>query len=340
MKIMILGASYGQINAINKAKSLGLKVLAVDFYKDSIGKKIADEVGLASTFDFEGCFKIAKEKNIDAIITTATDQPVYTVSRISNRLGLFSFLDVETAHKVTNKKLMKNEFTKANIPTVDYRVIHRSFTKADIKGLDFPVVVKPLDSQGQRGVYKLNSFEDIKRYFDKVISFSRENEILVESYYKNDEITVSGWANDGTAKILTITDRITFDNEKYIGICLSHEFPSRYIPTHLEEITRITNDLVDAFCIKNGPIYFQMFIGDQGIKVNEIACRIGGAYEDEFIPFLTGIDILKMQIDASIGRDIDYEKLNNYSIKDNNKHISVHLFFAKKGNIKKISYKK
>ena len=44
-----------------------------------------------------------------------------------------------------------------------------------------------------------------------------------------------------------------------------------------------------------------------------------------------------MQIDASIRKDIDYEKLNNYSIKENNKHISVQLFFAREGKIKIMS---
>lgn len=333
MKLMILGASYAQLNAIKRAKQEGLSVLVTDYYDDSVGKQIADEHGFASTFDVEETFKIAKEKKVDGIMTTGTDQPVLTVSKVANLLGLPTFLNNEIAYRVTNKKAMKRLFTENNIPTVDYRILEQDFDDEVLAGLDFPVVVKPLDSQGQRGIYKLNTINEIREHFDLVLKYSREKEILVETYYDNEEITVSGWVKNRQGKILTITDRITFDEEDKMGICLAHEFPSKHLSANKDAIQRITHQIVEAFSIKEGPIYFQMFIGKEGIKVNEIACRIGGAYEDEAIPILTDVDILKMVIDYSIGQPYDVTALNAYNFEENNKFASIQLFFLKEGKI-------
>ena len=157
---------------------------------------------------------------------------------------------------------------------------------------------------------------------------------LVEEYYENDEITVSGWVENDNTHVLTVTDRVTYDNYPSIGVCTAHDFPSKHFKSYAKEIIEITKNIVKSFKIHNGPIYFQMLIGKEGIKVNEIACRIGGAYEDEFIPHLTGIDILDMVIDYSLGENIDYTRLREYEVLNNNKKLSVQLLFAKPGTIK------
>ncbi|GMQ58249.1 ATP-grasp domain-containing protein [Vallitalea sediminicola] len=337
MKLMILGASGAQLNAIKRAKELGNKVVVTDYCTNSPGKLIADECGLASTFDFEETMKVAIDTKIKGIMTTGTDQPVYIVNKVADELGLPKFLSVDTAYAVTNKRVMKEKFLEAGIPTPDYRIIKKDFKDSQLEGLKFPVVVKPFDSQGQRGIFKLNTVEDVRLHFDDVIKHSREESILVESYYKNDEITISGWVRNGQAKVLTITDRVTFDNDKYIGICSSHEFPSKHYKQYKDEFIQLTEKIVDVFKIGEGPIYFQLFVGDEGIKVNEIACRIGGAYEDEFIPLITGVDILKMVIDSSMGQDIDYLPLDDYDIENNKNYLTVQLFFANSGTVESIT---
>jgi len=333
VKLMILGAAYAQLNAIKRAKSDGLTVLVTDYLEDSIGKKHADEHELASTFDAEVTLEVARKHQINGIMTTGTDQPVLTVTKVAHALELPAFLSIQTAYAVTNKRAMKQIFTHKGIPTADYRIIRSNFLDEELAGLNFPVVVKPLDSQGQRGIFKLYTAEAVRRYFNEVLAHSREEEILVEAYYENDEITISGWVKEGKAKILTVTDRVTFQEEGKIGICLSHEFPSKHLNNHREEIKALTNQIVEAFNINEGPIYFQMFVGKEGIKVNEIACRIGGAYEDEVIPLLTGVDILKMTIDFSLGKVYANESYELYNLDQNKCYASIQLFFLREGKI-------
>ena len=331
MKLLILGGGSGQLSSIKKAKEMGHQVIISDYYKDAPGKKYADFSENISTFNVEGNIKVAKKYNIDGIMTVGTDQPVLTAAKVAVKLDLPTYLKEETAKAVTNKREMKKTFSKCNIPTVNYKIIDKNFTNNELKSISFPVVVKPLDSQGQRGIFKLNSISEIRNHFSEVVSYSRENEILVEEYYDSNEITISGWVNKGNLNLLTITDRVTYENKSHIGICSAHIFPSKYLKKYYNKIKNISKKIVNSFKIKNGPIYFQMLIGKEGIKINEIACRIGGAYEGDFMPWLTGIDIIKMMINISLGQKIDTKNLNNYNIMENSKWLSVQLFFAKPG---------
>lgn len=338
MKLLVLGGGHCQLNAILKAKDQGHSLIISDYYEDAPGKAFCDYKELVSTFDVDGNIDIGKRYSIDGVITLGTDQPVYTASKVQEALDLPFLIDSKTAKAVTNKKIMKTIFKENFIHTAKFTFIKRDFKDKDIADLKFPVVIKPLDSQGQRGVYKLNSIKEVRNSIDKTLSYSRENEILIEEYYENDEITISGWVEENKVYVLTVTDRVTYNNYPLIGICTAHNFPSKHLFSNYNEIMDITRQLVKSFNIHNGPIYFQMLVGKEGIKVNEIACRIGGAYEDLFIPYLTGIDILDMLIKSSLGvtSDLSISNIKKYNILDNNKKLSVQLLFAKPGKIKDI----
>lgn len=337
MKLLVLGGSNVQLNAVKRAKEKGHTVIVSDYYEDAPAKRLSDYGEPASTFDVEANIETAVRYAVDGVMTLGTDQPVYTAARVAEECGLPSPISVGTAKAATNKKVMKGIFTDNGIPTVNYRIIGKDFCDREIEGIRFPVVVKPLDSQGQRGVYKLDSMAGIRAVFSQVLSFSREKEILIEEYYPSDEITISGWVHNRRLYLLTVTDRICYNNYPHIGICIAHNFPSRFLSEYHCEIKQISERIVNAFDIPEGPVYFQMLIGDQGIKVNEIACRIGGAYEDVFIPLVTGIDILNMLIEASLGGSYDTTALKGYSLSENKKPVTVQMIFAEPCTIKSMN---
>lgn len=337
MRLLILGAGSCQLNAIKKAKNMGLEVVTSDYYPDAPGKAYADYSDMTSTFDTTGILQIANKYNVNGIMTMGTDQPVYTCAYAAHHLSLPTLIDIKTAKAVTNKKIMKSIMVEHTIPTTKHACITKNFDDSILNDFNFPVVIKPLDSQGQRGVFKLKSIEEIRKHFDITLSFSREHTILVEEFYDSDEITVSGWVHNNKLIVLSVTDRLTFTSGSVIGISYGHMFPTKYFNDYYNDIEGISNNLVNAFKIKNGPIYFQMLIGEEGIKVNEIACRIGGAYEDEWLPLVTDIDILDMVINSALGRPYLTDSLLKYNIRNNHQFLSVQLFFAREGKIKYIT---
>ncbi len=331
MKFMVLGGSNCQVALIKGLIERGHEVVLCDYFINPPGNRFSVIKEDISTFDVDGIVEAAKRHNLDGILTAGTDQPVYTGALASEKINLNFYIDSSKAKMLTNKKFMKKIFTNHNIPTVDYRYITKNYTTEDIKGLDFPVVIKPFDSQGQRGVLKIESLEKLEELIDETFSFTEEDEILIEEFYENDEITVSGWVIDGKTHILSITDRVTFDLDPHIGICTSHNFPSKHYEKHGEEIIWITKSLVNAFEITSGPIYFQMLVGEKGVLVNETAARIGGAFEDVYIKHLTGVDMHTLLINDTLKKE-NILKSENY-VNETTEKLNVVLFFAKPGKI-------
>ena len=123
------------------------------------------------------------------------------------------------------------------------------------------------------------------------------------------------------------------DNGNRIGICIAHNHPTIHLNRYVKEVKTITQQIVEAFEIMEGPLYFQYLIGAKGIRVNEIAMRIGGAYEDVTIPIISGIDILGMVKDSVMGLELDYKGLENYDFTKDGKFISTQMFFVEKGRV-------
>jgi len=328
MKLMMLGASTAQLQGILKAKSLGYQVLTCDYLKDAVGHLYSDEQCYTSTFDVAGVSCAAKAYKVDGIMTMGTDQPVYTSAVASELLALPTFLSPEVALSVTHKKVMKEKFDALGLPTVAYKIFHRDDGIDALSDIEFPVVIKPVDSQGQRGIFFCQRPEEVILHVEEVLMYSREAYLLVETYYPHEEVTLNGWVEKGQATILSITDRVTFDNVERLGICLAHRFPTKFRETHGQELISLTHKIVEGFGIMNGPIYFQFLIGNQGVKINEIACRIGGAYESVYLPDITGFDLCDAVVKKTMGLSLDVSSLNAYKFMDTKAHRSVQLFFA------------
>jgi len=309
---------------------MGHYVIAADYNQWTEGKALADAQIVADAFDYQAILNGAIAHQIDGIMTVGTDQPVRIVNQVAETLDLPHFLDSDTAIWVTNKREMKMRFSQFKIPTSPYAIVNRSFSSASITGVKPPYVIKPIDSQGQRGIFKVDTIDEIRMHIEAVLKHSRCDEILVEQYYESTEVTVSGWVSNGHAHIFTVTDRVSFPADARLGVCIAHQYPSMHQSSYGEKFDDITQSLCNCFHIENGPIYFQLLIGDKGIFVNEVACRLGGAYEDLTIPYVTGLDVLKLNIEASLDANTPFKM---FHAENTSKAFSTQLFYCKPGKI-------
>lgn len=331
-KLLILGGSNCQLSAFYRAKELGIDTVLADYTKMPPAASIAGLHEPVSTFDLEGCLRAAKFHHVDGIMTLGTDQPVYTAAYVSHARNLPAFLSVQEALSVTNKRIMKQILKDARIPTAKFRLINPNMGADCLDGLHFPVVLKPLDSQGQRGIFRLDTPGEVLSHLPKTLSFSRENEALAEEYYESTEITVSGWIHHGYLHILTVTDRLLYPDPVHIGVCIGHRFPSVHMDRY-KEIEEVSRRTAAAFHLSDGPFYLQLLCGGHGIFVNELASRIGGAFEDKVIPLLTGFDILDAVIRSALGQPVKPPKTDCADAVNSGMRTAVQLLFARPGII-------
>lgn len=335
-KLMVLGGSNAQIHGVERAAEQGIDTVLIDYTECPPAAALAGVHERVSTFDVKACREAAGAYGVDGVFTMGTDQPVYTAACVSDSCRLPALLSPEEALGVTNKKWMKQILAEAGIPTAAWRLIGGDRPVEGLRELRPPYVIKPLDSQGQRGIFKLDRVEEVLGHLPETLSYSRCEEALVEEFYQSDEVTVSGWIKDGVLHILTVTDRLLHPDPVHIGVCVGHRFPSVHMGRY-DEIARISSQIAEAFRLKQGPFYLQILIGRDGIRVNELASRIGGAFEDVFIPYITGFDILQAVLDSALGKDVDVEGLRAYRADQSDARIALQLLFCRPGKIGRIT---
>ncbi|MFP4431848.1 MAG: hypothetical protein ACLFPV_11410 [Spirochaetaceae bacterium] len=292
LRLMVLGGGSSQESLLRRCRRLGWEVILVDQNPSAPGRRYADEFVQVSTFDIPGVEEAARHLRPESIVTVGSDQPVLTAAVVSERIGIASALAPDTAAKTTNKRIMKEALSSAGVSTVDYAVVGLGTPGP----LPLPVVVKPLDSQGQRGVSLVVEPEKYGPAVEEALGYSREEAVLVESYYPSTEVTLSGWVSGGEVDVWSMTDRVTVSPSLSLGVCAAHRYPSIHAGRWYETVVAASRRIVEAFGITEGPIYFQFLVGKEGVKANEVACRLGGAYEDESLPLVAGVDPIGKQL--------------------------------------------
>lgn len=295
-KVLVLGGGLLQLPLVKMAIQRGFEVYLSDYYKNPPAKKYCDGFRQISSFSIDDNYEYALAEKISHIMTIGTDQPVYTAACVSAKLNLPHPISPGQGKMVTNKHCMKTKMAEEGIPTPEFRVYSR-YEEVYLDNLNYPLVMKPVDSQGQRGIFILNGAEEpgeIENLFTATVQYSRTNSVIFEEFYPGTEITANCWVKGGKVFILMIADRLHFDDKVALGICKQHRFPSKAAGAYQEDIDIVVQKLAESFKIKDGPLYIQMIIGSQGVKVIEFGYRIGGGFEAETIPLVTGIDILDL----------------------------------------------
>jgi len=328
----ILGGGTAQLNALRTAASMGLETAVSDINENAACFSEAGYKSFASSFDAEAVTRDAHKFGSTGFLVTGTDQPVLTAALAAENLKIPYFLSSDQARIVTNKRDMKKALLKAGIPAMPSVCLNRDFKNSALDHLKRPLVIKPLDSQGQRGIKKVHSFSDIRETMEETLGFSRENEFLIEEYYESSEITVSAWVQNREVFILSVTDRITEDMGSSIGVCLSHHYPTRF-QNEMKRITEMTEAISRMIQIQDGPLYFQFLTGDRGLVVNEIACRTGGAYEEIFIPWITGVPLMELMINLGCSRKTPRLNRQEISEKKQNRVVSLQMLFCNEGTL-------
>ena len=90
-KLMLLGGSRYILPVIKKAHQMGIYVITCDYLPDNIAHKYSDEYVNVSIIDKEAVLKVAREKEIDGIMSFGVDPGVIAASYVQNQMSLPSF---------------------------------------------------------------------------------------------------------------------------------------------------------------------------------------------------------------------------------------------------------
>ncbi len=304
--MMILGASALQVPAIKKAKELGYRIILVDYDENAVGFSLADVKLVVSTLDQEEVYRQALIHHPDVIITSTSDGPVRTAAYVNEKLGKKPDLSYEDALCATVKSHMRRRLQECGVPIPIYNAVddQEGFLEA-VGRLGGRCIVKPADNAGSRGVVLLDKDERKGRdELCRIYEYSRENSrsgtVMVEEFMEGPEVSVEAMTVDGVTKILTITDKFITPPPYFVELC--HCEPSRLPEEIQEEIRRVTLQAVAAIRLQNGPSHTEVKVTQDGVKIVELAARLGGDFiTSRLVPLSTGVDMVGASVALAAG---------------------------------------
>lgn len=302
-KLLILGAGNAQIDLIEYAKNVGLEVYVCSYSNNDKGIGKADVFAQINIVDSEKIESYVKGNKIDYIYSVGSDIAVPTFCSVAENLNMFHFVSSRTADICCNKHLMRETLGADNRFNVPFSVCA---TLDEAKKQNFyPLMIKPVDSQGQRGVFRVENFEELLQKFDCAMQYSRCKKVILEKYISGSEVSVNAYVKDGEVIFSMLSDRESFENMPG-GIIKAHHLPSAFegTKTH-EKINELVSETVKKLEIENGPVYFQIKVSDGHPYLIEVTPRLDGCHMWRLIKEYCGVNLLEMTVSHLLGKNID-----------------------------------
>lgn len=296
-RLMVLGGGRHQVPLIQRAEERGIETVLVDYLPDAPGREFASHSELADATDTSIAVELASKYAVDGVVTTGTDIPIRTMAAVADALQLPHYLTPSGARSATDKLSMFETLSLAGVPMA------RRFP-SDQKLLphaQLPVVVKPADSQGQRGMALVEEAGALSEALGHARKSSRTGRVLIEEYMTGPEFTANAWLQDGGIAMMLVNDRITFNPSPYLGIAFQHRHPSLAAAGWEDRVRDITLRTARSYGVETGPLYIQMIATADGPRVVEAAARIGGGHESRLIWHMTGWSSDDALIDLALG---------------------------------------
>jgi biotin carboxylase len=299
-RLLVLGAGRHQKELIRRAEARGLRVVASDYYRDAPGKALASyPVDLDATA-VEDNIALARRFGVRGVITSGSDLALVAMAEVAAALRLPCYLTPQAARTATNKLEMARVFAANGVA---HAPSHEIRAAGAAPPFPLPVVVKPADSQGQRGVSKVSDNHSFETAVSEALRASRSSSAIVEPFLSGYEITANAWAKGDDVRVQMITDRVTYNPLPAIGICFQHVYPSLRAAGLRARVRDALRRIAAGYGVRDAPLYVQMLVREGGVSVIEAACRVGG-----------GHDVLERLIDLALeGRSAPIDDVHDES---------------------------
>lgn len=306
---MLLGGIRYLLPVIKAAHEQGYYVITADYIPENIAHKYSDEYVNVSIIDKEAVLKVAREKEIDGIMSFGVDPGVVTASYVQNQMGLPSFGPFESVEILQNKDkfrafLAENNF---NVPRAKgFSSVEEAL--ADLTWYDYPVIVKPTDAAGSKGVTRVDKPEELKSALEYASEHSISGHIIVEEF-----IEKQGCSSD--------TDSMSVDGKLvFVSFCAqrfdaeaknpytpaAYSWPSTFTKEQEAYLTSEIQRLISLLGLKTVVYNIETRIGTNGKPyIMELTPRGGGNRLCEMLRYATGVDMITAITRAMVGDSIN-----------------------------------
>ena len=298
----MLGGGFLQKYVICKAKTMGYHVLCLDADPNAVGFAIADEHAVINIVDEEACLAYARDKQVDGVLTAATDFSVLTMSRIAEELHLPG-INYQSAKVIKNKALVRKRLFEANADDtgISYEIDSVDDIADILPKIKFPVMMKPVDGSGSRGASKVEKTEDFVKAAEFAMNGSITHRAVAEPFIEGKEYGVESFVDNGVIHVLGVMQKDMTEPPYYAE--LGHAIPSGLTPELESKVKSCVYRAIFALGVNHGSVNMDLLITNEGnVHIVDVGARMGGnLIGSHIIPMGTGIDYMGNMIRAAVG---------------------------------------
>ena len=298
-KILILGAGRQQVPLITAAIGMQLEVHVCSIKGNYPGIEIAPNFYEVDISDSIAVFELAKEIGIHGIITTGTDVCLESIGVVVDGLNLPGTC-LESSKSCLNKTLMKERFSRFNVPTASYALIESVESGTEFfNSHSSACVIKPADSSGSRGVNRIERASEILAALVEAQKHSASGEIIIEEWLEGEEFGAQAIIIDGKLKKLMLHSDITTPPPRRIPI--GHGCPHPAESDLMPMVWSVVEHAVSALGINNTISNIDFILAKDGPKIIEMTSRMGGTHLPEVCGTFWGIDMYDTALQIALG---------------------------------------
>lgn len=335
---LCLGAGDHQVPLIRAARSLGLRVVAVDRNLRAPGLEYADLGVQSSIFKPGRIHREILQNVLDGRIIGAASRS-YGAANLSvaylSRYFRTPGNPISAIRIFSNKRHLKKILAEAGVQTPTAYEWKRLPDRWRLLDARPPLIVRPARGHGKRGIELLKNTGEIRRFLDR--ERSDKGRLLVERVIRGQEVTVLGFVHRGRYREVCLTDKITSDGDPLFAEIM-HRFPSRIGRGARLRIERQMQRIVQATGLQNGPLVAEFIVaGDRTPYLIECAPEAGGEYIADIIaPCGVGVDYFQEMIRITGVLAGDEALLTNPA--DTGRAIIIRYLLPRQGRLKKIFF--
>ena len=310
--VVVLPGTVWQIPLIKKLKGRGYRVAVVHPYRDAPAFKYADEIVYADILDRDAVLEAAKGLKAAAIMSDECDIATPTLAYVSSQLGLPSQTE-PMARLYTDKSLMRDFCRDHGLPCPEYKVCEsvdeavaffHSLRSHVEENRCRKMIIKPIDANSSRGVFTIETEEQLHSLFDVSIGFSHHRHaVICERFIDGAEFSVDGIRMPGGHVCLAISEKQQFEYNRNLDNYLYFSYDNPHYD--YDRLREVNNRFVELSGLPFGFTHAEYRCEDGEFYLLEIGARGGGnLISSHVVPALTGIDNYDILIDMFVGNDV------------------------------------
>lgn len=306
-KLLLLGGLRYLLPVIEAAHKLNYYVITCDYIPDNIAHKYSDEYHNVSIIDKGAVLALARELQIDGIMSFAVDPGVVTAAYVQEQMGLPGN-PYESVCILQNKDKFRNFLTQHGF-TVPKAKGFSSVEEAlsETYWYPWPVIVKPTDAAGSKGVTRVDRLEELKPALEYAFDHSISKRVIVEEFIEKQGCSsdTDSFSVDGELKFVSFSAQ-RFDEDAANPYTPSaYSWPSTMTKEQEAELTSELQRLLKLLGMRTSIYNIETRVGTNGKPyIMEVSPRGGGNRLAEMLHYATGVDLITNAVRAAVGDEV------------------------------------